>query len=147
MKRTCPHGQRPSTMKCGMTMQPTRRTILASALAPLAARLAAQSPAGAIERWDRFELQLAGPADGNPFLDVRFAAEFRQQHRAVPVDGFYDGGGVYKVRFAPDAEGEWSYVTRSNRRELDGQTGAFLASAPSARNRGPVSVRNTYDCG
>src|ERR1035437_2081028 len=113
-----------------MTMKPTRRTVLAGALAPLAARLAAQSPARPIERRDRFELQLAGPAEGNPFLDVRFSAEFRQQHRAVQVDGFYDGGGVYKVRFAPDAEGEWSYVTRRNGGELDGQPGASLSSAP-----------------
>src|ERR1035437_8481505 len=97
-----------------MTMKPTRRTILASALAPLAARLPAQSAARQIERWDRLEIQLTGPSEGNPFLDVRFAAEFRQQHRIIQVDGFYDGGGAYKVRFSPDADGEWTYVTRSN---------------------------------
>ena len=107
-------------------MTPTRRTILASALAPLAARLSAQSPPRKIERWDRFELQLEGPRDGNPFLDVHLSADFRQQHRTVQVDGFYDGDGAYKVRFSPDNEGEWTYVTRSNRRELDGQTGALL---------------------
>ena len=120
-------------------MTPTRRNILASALAPLAARLAAQSPPRRIERWDRFELQLEGPRDGNPFLDVRLSAEFRQQHRTVQVDGFYDGGGVYKVRFSPDSEGEWTFVARSNRRELDGQTGGFVCVAPSAKNHGPVS--------
>src|ERR1039458_1516529 len=134
-------------MRVPTIMTLTRRTILASALAPLASRLAAQPAARPIERWDRFEISLAGPAEGNPFLDVQFSAEFRQQHRGVQVDGFYDGGGAYKVRFSPDAEGEWSYVTRSNRRELDGKTGAFLARAPSAGNRGPVSVRNTYDFG
>ena len=65
----------------------------------------------------------------------------------MQVDGFYDGDGVYKVRFSPDAEGEWTYVTRSNRRELDGKTGAFACVAPSATNHGPVSVRNTCDFG
>ena len=39
------------------------------------------------------------------------------------------------------------YVTHSNRRELDGQTGTFICVAPSAKNHGPVSVRNTYDFG
>ena len=73
---------------------------------------------------------------------MHFSAEFRQQHRSVQVDGFYDGGGAYKVRFSPDAEGEWNFVTRSNRRELDGKTGTFLCVAPSAGNHGPVSVRN-----
>jgi hypothetical protein len=78
-----------------------------------------------------FRTQLAGPRDGNPFLDVHFSAEFRQQHRSVVVDRFYDGGGSYKVRFSPDAECELSYFTHSNRRELDGQTGSFLCVAPS----------------
>jgi hypothetical protein len=128
-------------------MTPTRRGILVGALAPLAARLAAQSPPRKIERWDRFELQLEGPRDGNPFLDVRLSADFRQQHRSVQVDGFYDGDGTYRVRFSPDKEGEWTYVTHSNRRELDGQTGVFVCVAPSAKNHGPVSVRSTYDFG
>ena len=66
----------------------------------------------------------------------------------MQADGFYDGAGNYKIRFSPDTEGEWAYVTRSNRRELDGQTGAFRCVAPPAsRNHGPVSVRNTYDFG
>ena len=121
-----------------MTMRPTRRAVLAGALAPLASQLSAQTtPSRDVQRWDLFELQLDGPRDGNPFLDVQFSAEFRQQHRTVTVDGFYDGGGVYKVRFSPDAEGEWTYVTHSNRRELDGKTGAFLCVAPSRRKPRP----------
>ncbi len=39
---------------------------------------------------------------------------------------------------------EWSYRTRSNRPELDGKSGAFTVSAPSAGNHGPVAVRHTY---
>ena len=71
-----------------------------------------------VERWDVFEIQLPGPSDGNPFVDVRFSAEFRHLHRRVVVEGFYDGGGVYHIRFMPDADGEWSYTTRANRKEL-----------------------------
>ncbi len=130
-----------------MSSNITRRTLLAGALAPVTTRLAAQSVARRVERWGRFELELAGPREGNPFLDVRFSAEFRRQHRTVPVDGFYDGAGAYKVRFSPDDEGEWNYVTRSNRRELDGQTGSFVCTGPSAANHGPVTVRNTCDFG
>src|ERR1017187_4532186 len=130
-----------------MTIRLTRRTVLASALAPLTAQLAAQTTARDIERWGMFELRLTGPAEGNPFLDVQFSAEFRQQHRSVQVDGFYDGGGAYKVRFSPDHEGEWSYVTHGNRPELDGKTGTFPCVAPSAGNHGPVSVRNVYNFG
>src|SRR4051794_9128545 len=121
-----------------MRSNTTRRTFLAAALAPLAARLAGQTAARRVERWDRFELQLPGPREGNPFLDVHFSAEFRRQHRTVQVDGFYDGAGTYKIRFSPDTEGEWNYVTRSDRRELDGQTGTFVCTGPSAGNHGPV---------
>src|SRR5258708_19869524 len=101
-------------------MPPTRRTTLASAVAPLAARLSAQPPVRKIERWDRFELRIEGPRDGNPFLDVRLSAEFRQQHRTIQVVGFYDGDGAYKVRFSPDNEGEWPYITPTNPPDLHG---------------------------
>src|SRR5689334_3875653 len=121
----------------------TRRAILAAALLP-AARLRAQTR---VERWDVHDVNLDGPRDGNPFLDVRLSATFRNQHRAVEVDGFYDGNGAYKVRFSPDSEGEWSYTTRSNRRELDGKTGSFACTRPAASNHGPVGVRNTFHFG
>src|SRR5436190_2625429 len=114
-----------------MSSNTTRRTFLASALTPVAARLGAQPVARRVERWGRFELELAGSREGNSFLDVHFSAEFRRQHRTVQVDGFYDGAGAYKVRFSPDTEGEWNYVTRSNRHELDGQTGKFVCTGPS----------------
>jgi hypothetical protein len=121
--------------------------MIAPLAAPLAPRLGAQSNPRRVPRWDLFELTLDGPREGNPFVDVRFSAEFRLQHRAVNVEGFYDGSGVYKVRFAPDDEGEWSYVTRSDRSELDGRQGSFTCSSPSSNNHGPVSVRNTWQFG
>ncbi len=97
-----------------------------------------------IERWGTFELVLEGSRDGNPFLEVELSTQFRQGHRPVDVKGFYDGEGVYRVRFMPDTEGLWSFVTTSNRSELDGITGRFACVPPSAGNHGPVQVANTY---
>src|SRR4051812_46099866 len=71
-----------------------------------------------IQQWDIFELALNGSAEGNPFLDVELTAQFRYKHRTIEVDGFYDGAGVYRVRFMPDTPGTWQYRTRSNRDEL-----------------------------
>jgi len=104
-----------------------------------------------VERWGVFEVTLAGPATDNPFVDVRLSARFRYQHREVEADGFYDGGGIYKIRFMPDEIGEWTYSTYSNAKALDGATGKFTAVTPAVGNHGPVHVRYTthfaYDDG
>jgi hypothetical protein len=97
-----------------------------------------------VEQWGLFEITLNGPADGNPFLDVDLSATFTQGGKSVLVSGFYDGGGVYRVRFMPPSQGEWRYETASNRAELNGKKGAFTATRPAEGNRGPVRVRNTY---
>ncbi|MEU9202850.1 DUF5060 domain-containing protein [Streptomyces sp. NPDC048332] len=93
-----------------------------------------------VERWGTFELTLDGPADGNPYRDVEFGAQFRHGHRVVPVDGFYDGGGVYRVRFMPDREGAWTYTTRSHVPALDGTTGGFTCTPAGPDNHGPVRI-------
>ena len=67
-----------------------------------------------------------------------------REPRQSSAPGFYDGDGVYRVRFMPDAEGEWTYRTRSNVAALDGLTGAFRCGPPSAGNHGPVRVRNRH---
>jgi hypothetical protein len=97
-----------------------------------------------VERWGTFDLALRGPQFGNPFCDVTLTARFEQGSRAVEVEGFYDGDGTYRVRFMPDALGEWTYRTKSNRKELDGQNGRLVCVAPVAGNHGPVRVRNRY---
>jgi hypothetical protein len=97
-----------------------------------------------VERWDIFELSLTGPSVGNPFSEVTLRATFTRGHRALEVEGFYDGGTCYKVRFMPDVEGEWRYALRSNIRSLDGKTGAFTCTPAHERNHGPVRVHNTY---
>ena len=63
---------------------------------------------------------------------------------ASSCPGFYDGDGVYKVRFSPPAQGEWRYETRSNRPELNGKSGSFTAGPPSADNHGPMQVFKTF---
>lgn len=100
--------------------------------------------ATSVEQWDVFEVVLKGPAEGNPFVDTQLAAEFRQGDRVFTPEGFYDGEGTYRIRFMPDAPGEWSFCTVSNRPALDGKSGAFTCKKTSAGNHGPVRVRNTW---
>ena len=97
-----------------------------------------------VERWEFLELSLDGPQEGNPFVDVGLSARFSHKHGVVEVAGFYDGDGVYRVRFMPDTLGAWSHTTISNRAELDGVEGQFTCTEPSPGNHGPVRVSNTY---
>lgn len=94
--------------------------------------------------WDIFELQLAGPSEGNPYLDVDLEATFTSGNRRVRAPGFYDGEGRYLIRFMPDAEGEWHYSTASSAPALAGQTGAFTATSAAPEAHGPVRVHNGF---
>jgi hypothetical protein len=118
----------------------------AGAIAALgsAAAITAETVHDPIRKWEVFELVLAGPSTGNPFTDVQWTATFALGHRTIVVDGFYDGAGQYKLRFMPDTEGEWSYVTAASVSDLSGKTGKFTCTAALPSVHGPVTVRNTH---
>jgi hypothetical protein len=97
-----------------------------------------------VEQWGIYEIELKGPTNGNPFVEVRFSAVFDNGSQQVEVPGFYDGDGVYRLRFMPETQGKWRYETKANRWELTGKTGEFTAVPPSKGNHGPVRVHNTY---
>src|SRR5690242_2208556 len=59
-----------------------------------------------VEQWGVYEVSLNGPTNGNPFTDVQFSARFYQGAASMEANGFYDGDGVYRVRFMPEATGE-----------------------------------------
>jgi hypothetical protein len=97
-----------------------------------------------IEKWGIYEISLSGPATGNPFVGIELSAAFRNGDKACEPEGFYDGDGIYKIRFMPDSIGTWTYKTKSNRDELNGKEGQFECIAASGSNHGPVRVRNQY---
>jgi hypothetical protein len=96
------------------------------------------------ERWKTFELTLSGPADGNPFTDVKLKGKFIHDNDTISVPGFYDGGGVYKIRFMPQKEGKWFYKTISNINKLDKKRGSFICIPAQENNHGPVTVKDTF---
>src|SRR3546814_4342520 len=114
-------------------MKVSRRTMLKGGLAAgaaMAAPAAAREGAACTERWGVHELVFDGPADGNPFVDVDLAATFERGGRAIRVPGFYDGAGVYRIRFSPPDAGRWTWQSESNAAALAGQAGAFDCTAP-----------------
>ena len=97
-----------------------------------------------VERWGVFELEARGPSAGNPCVDVAFGAHFSFGHRTVEVPGFYDGEGVYRVRFSPDSVGPWSWETTSSEKSLASLTGAFDCLPAEAGNQGPVGTAHRF---
>ncbi len=90
----------------------------------------------------RKEIVLTGPSsvgmgNPNPFLieaQVTFTGPTGQ---TFVVPAYYDGdgnggmdGNVWKVRFAPDIPGTWTYASTSSNALLNGKTGVFEVVAP-----------------
>lgn len=118
-----------------------KKLIVASLCLLLAGNLVAQNR---VEKWNVFELTLKGPSTGNPFMGVELSGHFTNGDKVYEQEGYYDGDGIYKIRFMPDKEGTWSYVTSSNKKELNNSKGSFECTSPAAGNHGPVRVKGTY---
>ena len=79
------------------------------------------------------------PADRTPVtVHARHGASGAE--RVVP--GFWDGGTVYRVRFAPDLEGEWSWTSESTDAALSGRSGTF--EVVRGTDHGPVRVAHRF---
>ena len=61
-----------------------------------------------------------------PYLGVQFHVTFTTPRGAdVAVDGFYDGGQIFKARAYAGELGLWRWRSRSNNPGLDGKEGSF----------------------
>jgi len=97
-----------------------------------------------VETWDYYEVILKGPKEGNPFKDIQLKATFTSSTTRVDVNGFYNGNGIYIIRFMPGKTGVWEYVTKSNTRKLSGKKGKFECIPAAQGNHGMVEVEKKY---
>ena len=96
-----------------------------------------------VEKWAVFEASMPGKSSGNPFVDYNIRAVFQGKEETKTVDGFYDGDGIYRVRFMPSFEGEYTFTVKGSFSEEE-FTGSFTAVSPSGKNHGPMRVSHTY---
>jgi len=82
----------------------------------------------------------------NPFQDVHVTATFTHATgKPIRVDGFHDGGSVWKIRFMPTDLGKWTYVTSSPDAGLNGETGTLDCVAPTKPYlHGPLKVQGYH---
>lgn len=96
----------------------------------------------ACKKWDIFELAIEGPREGNPFAEQWIRGSFKGKNETVCCDGFYDGDGIYKVRFMPSFEGTYFYQIESSFGSKE--EGSFEVTAPKEQNHGPVRVCSQF---
>lgn len=90
-----------------------------------------------VPRWGRAEIALSADGVDDPF-GVSVAAVFTDGETVLRAPGFYDGGGIWRVRFMPPREGRWSWTTESAVPALAGASGGFRCGPPEAGVHGPV---------
>jgi hypothetical protein len=96
--------------------------------------LAAQIPV-----WTKFENGFTSSQDyENPLYDVKkFTVRFTSPSgRVKQVNGFWDGARSWKVRFAPDEQGIWTWESACSQeadKGLQGVKGSFTCTAPVSK--------------
>ena len=93
-----------------------------------------------VERWGVFEWSKRVAPIGNPFTDVRVHGIFTMGNKSDTVPGFYDGDGVFRIRYMPGTPGIWTFRTMSDMPALNGSSGRFNCISPSTGNHGMVKV-------
>jgi len=106
-------------------------------------------PSTTVPLWGRFEHRIESDVSyENPVQDASLQVTFVSPSGAEhAVDGFWDGGSTWVVRFSPSETGEWSYATQCSdpaNRSLHGATGVFRCAPPAGTTRlqkhGPLRV-------
>jgi hypothetical protein len=85
-----------------------------------------------VEKWREGILSFTTSAKtDNPFLDVIITAEFSgPSGRKIRREAYWDGGGTYRVSFAPTELGTWNYVLSAPENTgLNGKTGELECTA------------------
>lgn len=100
---------------------------------------ATEQATATVPRWEIHEFTALGQARvANPFRDTALVGEFVSPAGKTNVlDGFYDGEATWRLRFAPDEVGQWSYQLRGEGVSIL-QRGKILCSP--ARAAGPIRI-------
>jgi hypothetical protein len=102
-----------------------------------------------VPRWQRFEQQFnSAVAYNNPVQEAQLTVTFTSPSgQSRIVDGFWDGGTVWRVRLKPDEVGTWHYSTACSDTANEGlhnQAGTFICSEPEGETRfqqhGPLQL-------
>lgn len=63
-----------------------------------------------MRQYEMFELSYTGEILAHGHANIDLAADFMKDGKKTTVKGFYDGDGVYKIRFLPEETGNYTYT-------------------------------------
>ena len=104
---------------------------------------------GMVPKWNRFEIEIeSGEEYENPLQEDGLEATFvSPSGREKVVEGFWDGERMWRVRFAPDEEGEWRYLASlsSGEREEASFVCGTAEGETAFQQHGPVSLSGSKE--
>ncbi len=96
------------------------------------------TPPSSVTTFRVYELALGAASPGSnpytagPSVTAVFTGTSGEANgRVLAMKGFWDGGNVWRIRFAATAQGNWSWVTSSSDTGLNGVSGSVTAVAPT----------------
>ena len=101
-----------------------------------------------VQRWDNYEIALnAVNKYANPFVDIDVTARFTHEGtgKTVDINGFFDGGSTWRLRYMPSELGKWSYITFSRDSGLNGKEGVLACINPiESYLHGPLTIHGNH---
>jgi hypothetical protein len=98
-----------------------------------------KSPGTEVSMWQIFETSFeSSNLYDNPVQDVKLMINFKSpKNHNYDVEAFWDGEKIWRVRFQPEMEGIWSYVSScsdENNKGLHNKRGKFVCIASNSTN-------------
>ncbi len=97
-----------------------------------------------VSRYGVAEFVLEGPSAGNPFAEQWVKGTFTAAGERKKTEGFYDGNGIYKIRFMPSFEGEYEAVITTSWGDGAECRVTFEVGPAVPGNHGPVRVAKQF---
>lgn len=96
------------------------------------------TPASTATTFRVYELAFSADVPGsNPYLNgpsltaIFTGTSGAASGKVLTIKGFWDGDNVWRVRFAPTAQGDWSWTTSSNDAGMNGFSGSLTVIGPT----------------
>ena len=94
------------------------------------------------KQYETWEWKHSGPAPAGSQAEIDLRGSFQGDGKSMAVKGFYAGNGEYRLRFLPEAAGDYSYEIVSDSLGIR-ESGVLHAEPADAGRHGPVRAKGT----